>query len=64
MKVLYFLDISEQCGFPLDQQLKLFESIRPLFANKEVMIVANKTDVVPFESLPLHVRKSELMMNE
>jgi nucleolar GTP-binding protein len=25
--VLYFLDISEQCGYPLDQQLKLFESI-------------------------------------
>lgn len=54
--VLYFLDISEQCGFVLDQQLKLFESILPLFANKQVMIVANKTDVVPYESLPAHVR--------
>lgn len=49
--VLYFLDISEQCGYPLDQQLRLFESIRPLFANKQVMIVANKTDVIPYESL-------------
>lgn len=54
--VLYFLDISEQCGYPLDQQLRLFESIRPLFANKQVMMVANKTDVVPYESLPAHVR--------
>jgi GTP1/Obg family GTP-binding protein len=34
--VLYFLDISEQCGYPIDQQLTLFESIRPLFANKQV----------------------------
>ena len=54
--VLYFLDISEQCGYPIDQQLKLFESIRPLFANKQVMMVANKTDVVPYDSLPAHTR--------
>lgn len=54
--VLYFLDISEQCGYPLDQQLKLFESIRPLFANKQVMMVANKTDVIPYESLSAKVR--------
>lgn len=49
--VLYFLDISEQCGYPLAQQLALFESIRPLFANKQVMMVANKTDVVAYEAL-------------
>ena len=54
--VLYFLDISEQCGYPLEQQLKLFESIRPLFANKQVMMVANKTDVVPYEKLSLKAR--------
>lgn len=56
--VLYFLDVSEQCGYPMDQQLKLFESIRPLFANKQVIIVANKTDVVPYEKLSEHVRSS------
>jgi nucleolar GTP-binding protein len=54
--VLYFLDISEQCGYPLEQQLLLFESIRPLFANKQVMMVANKTDVVPYESLSMATR--------
>lgn len=54
--VLYFLDISEQCGYSLEQQVRLFESIRPLFANKQVMLVANKTDVVPYEALPGHVR--------
>lgn len=56
--VLYFLDISEQCGYPIEQQLKLFESIRPLFANKQVIIVANKTDVIPYENLPVHTRAS------
>ena len=49
--VLYFLDISEQCGYPLDQQLKLFQSIHPLFANKQVIMVANKIDVVPYSAL-------------
>jgi GTP1/Obg family GTP-binding protein len=54
--VLYFLDISEQCGYTLDAQLKLFESIRPLFANKQVMVVANKTDVLAYDQLSAHAR--------
>lgn len=54
--VLYFLDISEQCGYPIEQQLRLFESIRPLFANKQVIMVANKIDVFPYEQLPSDVR--------
>lgn len=32
--VLYVTDVSEQCGHTLQQQLELFNSIRPLFANK------------------------------
>lgn len=56
--VLYFLDISEQCGYPIDQQLKLFESIRPLFANKQVIVVANKIDVIPYDQLSSNVRAS------
>jgi len=54
--VLYFLDISEQCGYPMEQQLKLFESIKPLFANKQVIMVANKTDVIKYEQLAPHTR--------
>lgn len=49
--VLYFLDISEQCGYPIVQQIKLFESIRPLFVNKQVIVVANKTDVIAYDKL-------------
>ena len=56
--VLYFVDISEQCGYPLAQQLALFESIRPLFANKQVMMVANKTDVISYDDLPAAHRQS------
>lgn len=50
--VLYVMDLSEQCGHTLDEQVKLFESIKPLFANKPLIIVANKTDIVKLDELP------------
>ena len=49
--VLYVLDISEQCGHSLAQQAALFHSIKPLFANKPLLVVANKVDVTQLESL-------------
>ncbi|KAH0535469.1 nucleolar GTP-binding protein 1 [Cotesia glomerata] len=49
--VLYVCDLSEQCGHSLEEQLKLFESIKPLFANKPLMVVANKIDVVGLDEL-------------
>lgn len=50
--VMYFMDISEECGFSIEDQLKLFHSIKPLFANKSVMVVLNKIDVRRPEDLP------------
>uniref|UniRef100_G3PZX5 Nucleolar GTP-binding protein 1 n=1 Tax=Gasterosteus aculeatus TaxID=69293 RepID=G3PZX5_GASAC len=50
--VLYVMDVSEQCGHNLQQQLELFNSIRPLFANKPLIIVANKCDVKKISELP------------
>jgi nucleolar GTP-binding protein len=49
--VLYFMDLSEQCGFSIEQQVKLFHSIKPLFANKSVMVVMNKSDIIKMEDL-------------
>ena len=49
---LYFMDLSEQCGYTVDSQIALFNSIRPLFANKLVFLVVNKTDVMKPEDLP------------
>ncbi|RCK64481.1 Nucleolar GTP-binding protein 1 [Candida viswanathii] len=49
--VLYFMDLSEQCGFSIEAQVKLFHSIKPLFANKSVMVVMNKSDIVKAEDL-------------
>lgn len=50
--VLYFCDISEQCGYSMDQQLQLFENIRPLFTNKPLVLVINKTDILTVEEAP------------
>merc|ERR1711974_183376 len=43
--VLYVMDVSEQCGNTVEAQFALFDNIRPLFANKPLLVVANKTDV-------------------
>ncbi|XP_027696858.1 nucleolar GTP-binding protein 1 isoform X1 [Vombatus ursinus] len=50
--VLYVMDLSEQCGHSLEEQLELFKNIKPLFANKPLIIVANKCDVKRISELP------------
>jgi len=50
--VLYIVDISETCGYSIAQQAALFESIKPLFANKPLVVAFNKTDARPLEQLP------------
>jgi nucleolar GTP-binding protein len=49
--VLYFVDLSEQCGYTVEAQVKLFQSIKPLFANKIVFLVVNKIDAMRPEDL-------------
>jgi nucleolar GTP-binding protein len=55
--VLYFIDISESCGYSLAEQLKLFLSIKPLFKNKPLVIFLNKIDLRPFEDLEPEEKK-------
>ncbi|KAN0111996.1 P-loop containing nucleoside triphosphate hydrolase protein [Russula decolorans] len=49
--VLYFVDLSEQCGYTIEAQCKLFHSIKPLFSGKPTMLVINKIDVTRLEDL-------------
>ncbi|KAI0281062.1 GTP binding protein 4 [Russula aff. rugulosa BPL654] len=49
--VLYFMDLSEQCGYTIEAQCKLFHSIKPLFSGKPTMLVINKIDVTRLEDL-------------
>jgi nucleolar GTP-binding protein len=50
--VLFFMDISGQCGYTIDQQVSLFNNISPLFANKPLIVVATKIDAQPWDTLP------------
>ncbi|KAK5998475.1 Nucleolar GTP-binding protein 1 [Cladobotryum mycophilum] len=49
--ILYFMDLSEQCGYSVQAQVQLFKSIKPLFSNKLVFLVINKIDVTRPEDL-------------
>lgn len=49
--ILYFMDLSEHCGYTVAAQIQLFKSIKPLFANKLVFIVINKIDLCKPEDL-------------
>jgi len=44
--VLYFIDISERCGYTIEQQCNLCESIGPLFQGKPLIVVMTKVDLV------------------
>jgi nucleolar GTP-binding protein len=50
--VLYIMDLSENCNYNLEDQIKLFESLKPLFANKPIIVGANKSDIVKMADLP------------
>ena len=49
--ILYFIDISEVCGYSIEEQLKLFASIKPLFKNKPLVLILNKIDQQKYEDL-------------
>ncbi|CAI5496377.1 unnamed protein product [Closterium sp. Naga37s-1] len=55
--VLFVVDASGSCGYTLEQQAALFNSIKPLFLNKPLMVVCNKVDLQPLETLSEADRK-------
>lgn len=55
--ILYFIDISETCGYSIKQQVELYHSIKPLFTNKPLLVVCNKIDLCKIESLDEEDRK-------
>lgn len=61
--ILYFMDLSEQCGYSVAAQIQLFHSIKPLFANKLIFVVINKIDIMKPEDLDVETKsKLESML--
>ena len=55
--ILYFIDISQQCGYTIAQQCSLFDSIAPLFQGKPLIVVMTKIDVQDPNDLDLDDQK-------
>merc|ERR1719161_3128055 len=51
--VLFIIDISEHCGWTIQQQVDLFLSIKPLFKGKPLLVLLNKTDIRAVKDLPV-----------
>jgi len=49
--IVFFIDISEMCSYSIEEQIKLFSSIKPLFKNKPLILILNKTDIKPYKDL-------------
>ncbi|EPY32363.1 nucleolar GTP-binding protein [Angomonas deanei] len=49
--ILFFMDLSGQCGYSIAQQVSLFKSIGPLFTGKPVVVVLNKCDVCTIDDV-------------
>ena len=54
---MFFIDISEECGYKISEQIDLFNNIKPLFKNKPLIIVLTKIDLKKFEDLPKEKKK-------
>jgi nucleolar GTP-binding protein len=50
--ILYIMDVSEQCGYSIEEQVNLFNNIKALFVNKPLILVANKIDIKRIDELP------------
>lgn len=49
--VLFLIDISEHCGYSIQQQVELFKNIKPLFSGKPLILVMTKSDLVRYDDL-------------
>ena len=58
------MDVSEQCNHSLEEQIALFENIKPLFTNKPIVVCLNKIDILNVDDLPDDKKKLLDMLDE
>lgn len=49
--VVFIIDLSEECGYALKDQLSLFESMWILFKQRPCILGLNKIDIMPVNKL-------------
>lgn len=55
--ILFLLDISETCGYTIEQQIALFNNIKPLFQAKPLVIVLTKIDLTSYKEVKPELRE-------
>ena len=54
--VLFMLDLSETCGYTIDQQISLFNNIKPLFSAKPLIVVLTKSDLTSISDIKPEIK--------
>ncbi|SBT38744.1 nucleolar GTP-binding protein 1, putative [Plasmodium ovale wallikeri] len=49
--IIFIIDISEECGLSIYEQVRLFYSIKKLFSNKSIIIGFNKIDKINLDNI-------------
>ncbi len=47
--ILFMMDTTEQCGYPVRQQVEFFHHIKNIFMNKQVILVLTKKDILRYD---------------
>lgn len=55
--IIFIMDVSQQCGYSIEDQFSLFRNIKPLFANKPIIVCVNKIDVMKICDLSPNYQK-------
>ncbi len=56
--IIFLLDPSETCGYPLKDQLSLLDEVKNMFSNQPLVVVLNKVDAVPNRDIVENLMKS------
>jgi nucleolar GTP-binding protein len=56
--VIYIVDPSEQCGYSVLEQIHLYNTVKPLFKNKPVLVLFNKCDAKRVADLTVEKRQA------
>ncbi len=50
-KIIFVLDITESCGYPLKEQEEMLERIKKEFGDKQILVFASKADLMSEEQI-------------
>ncbi len=65
-KIIYIFDLTEACGYEIEQQVNLFKKLKEEFKEKEIIIFLSKTDLLKQEQIDLfssYLKDNKLFYN-